>query len=409
MDASPKLFVTAPAYRGGMQIDQDPILTDDSPYDRLMIPVIDLFSGAGGFALAASMAGSKTVLSVEVDVTACQTLEANVEDGHEVRAVDVTSCTGSDLRSWARISREDPVIVVGGPPCQPFSKAAYWLEAGTDAQWRKDRAEGSTRERPTSPTDHRPDDRRSLVEHFTRLVIESHADGFVFENVPSILHPRNRPIVEALEAEMRDAGYHTTRLKALASDFGVAQHRERVFVLGSRTAQPSIPQPTHDGRSAGVVGLLPAVSCRSAFAQIVGRKISEPEIEVTGTWARHLKEIPPGWNYKFHTAWAGHPTPTFEAERRFWNFLLVLDPNKPSWTIPANPGPWVGPFHWDHRRLRTAEMAVLQGFPPDYKFAGTRRDRVRQIGNAVPPAMAASMVNSVIETLVGVSDKVCAA
>jgi DNA (cytosine-5)-methyltransferase 1 len=390
-----------------MTVDQVPNEDPAGPYDRAMIPVIDLFAGAGGFSLAAAQSGADPVLSVEVDGTACETMRANA--GHKVQEADVTTITGADLRSWASLGSDDPLVIVGGPPCQPFSKAAYWLEDGAEAQWRKDRAAGVKRERPAAPSAPRADDRRSLVEHFTRLVVEADAGGFVFENVPAVLHPRNRPIVEGLEREMREAGYETTRLKAIASSFGVAQHRERVFVLGSRTRQPDAPQPTHDGKGEGLSDLLPAVTCREAFAAINDEADDEPEIVVRGTWERHLREIPPGWNYKFHTAWAGHPTPTFEAERRFWNFLLVLDPEKPSWTIPANPGPWVGPFHWEHRRLSTPEMAVLQGFPADYRFAGSRRERVRQIGNAVPPAMASHMVRAVCETLRQVSVGTCAA
>ena len=98
----------------------------------------------------------------------------------------------------------------------------------------------------------------------------------------------------------------------------------------------------------------------------------EPEEVVRGA-GRSTRAVPPGWNYKPHTAWAGHPNPTFVTETRFWNFLLKLSPDLPSWTIPASPGPWTGPFHWESRRLRTPELAALQGFPDGYVFAGSRR------------------------------------
>ena len=63
----------------------------------------------------------------------------------------------------------------------------------------------------------------------------------------------------------------------------------------------------------------------------------------------------------------------FVANKRYWNFLLKLHPLLPSWTIAAQPGPWVGPFHWNNRRLRTSEIAAIQTFPMDYKFVGNRR------------------------------------
>jgi DNA (cytosine-5)-methyltransferase 1 len=345
------------------------------------------------------MVGGNTQLSVEIDPIACVTLKENAQPGQVVKEADVTECTGPGIRRWAGLSRTDPLVIVGGAPCQPFSKAAYWVEEGNDAAWRRDRALGINRERPPSPTKFRPDDRRSLIEHFMRLVIEAKADAFVFENVPAIQHPRNRPILDRLIRDAQLNAFSTVVVKALASDYGVPQHRERVFVLGSKQGLPEAPKATHDGRELGTSGLLPAVSSGEACAPFSGKEFFEREEVMTGKWAELLRDIPPGWNYKFHTEWGGHPRPSFVAEQRFWNFLLVLDPKKPSWTIPANPGPSVGPFHWKHRRLRTPELSAIQGFPTGYEFAGSRRERVRQIGNAVPPRLAAQMVSSVFATL----------
>lgn len=365
----------------------------------MSLPVIDLFAGAGGFGVAATMGGGDVRLSVEIDPVACVTLKENSAHGQEVLEADVCETTGQELRAHAGLSRNDPLVVVGGAPCQPFSKQAYWVEEGADAAWRRDRANGIRRSRPPAPAAPRDDARRSLVDHFIRLVAESQADGFVFENVTAIQHPRNRPMLDGLVKEAEYNGYATVVVRALASDYGVAQHRERVFVLGSRRALPVAPSPTHDGRGVGARGLKPAVPVGRVCRPFAGPRFYEPEETVSGRWAEKLLEIPPGWNYKWHTAWAGHPRPAFVTEQRFWNFLLILDPEKPSWTIPANPGPWVGPFHWEHRRLRTPELAAIQGFPRGYNFAGTRRERVRQIGNAVPPPLAARMVQSVFDSL----------
>lgn len=384
-----------------MDVPEVPPAVGHSHYSRtgMLLPVIDLFAGAGGFGVAAKMAGGDLRLSVELDPVACVTLKTNSSRGHEVLEADVCEVTGQSLRRSARLGKCDALVVVGGAPCQPFSKAAYWVEEGADAAWRRDRANGIRRTRPPAPTAPRDDARRSLVDHFIRLVSESRADGFVFENVTAIQHPRNRPMLDGLVRSAVTEGYKVVVVKALASDFGVAQHRERVFVLGSRRSVPVPPSPTHDGRGVGGTGLRPPVPVRRVCRPFAGPKFFEPEEQVSGRWAEKLSEIPPGWNYKWHSAWAGHPSPVFVAEQRFWNFLLVLDPDKPSWTIPANPGPWVGPFHWDHRRLRTPELAAIQGFPQGYEFAGTRRERVRQLGNAVPPPLAARMVESVFDSL----------
>jgi DNA (cytosine-5)-methyltransferase 1 len=368
-------------------------------------PVVDHFAGAGGLGIGIREAGANLRLSVELDPLACMTLEANLRPGEEesVLQADVTKLSGSQLRRAAGLTRQDPLVVVGGAPCQPFSKAAYWTEAGEDAAFRRARASGVTGiARPPAPTVPRADSRRTLIEHFARLVIESHADAFVFENVPAIAHPRNRPMLDALVSELSAEGHQVTVVKVNAVAYGVPQRRERVFVLGSRARQPVPPLPTHQSAAEPppqTMELSPMPTAGEACAPFGGEQYFEPEEVVHGRWAEHLRTVPPGWNYKAHTAWAGHPNPTFVTETRFWNFLLKLHPDKPSWTIAATPGPWTGPFHWKTRRLRVPELAALQGFPAGYKLIGSRREQVRQLGNAVPPPVARHMMAAVLAAL----------
>ncbi|MGO6725637.1 DNA cytosine methyltransferase [Rhizobium leguminosarum bv. viciae] len=359
--------------------------------------VIDLFAGAGGLSVGAHLSGASVKASFEIDAHCVATLNANPKYHGEVVKADVSLLTGGDMRKVAGLGTDDPLIVVGGPPCQPFSKAAYWTEKGDDAAYRRARSQGIKVEKPAAPTEVKEDARRGLVGEYLRLITEANADGFVFENVPSIKHPRNKPLYDWFVHSARAAGYEITEFVARSVSFGVAQTRERVTVLGAKKRAPLAPVETHsvtaeDGRQ-------PAVTAREALDGFEGDAFFEPEEVVAGRWAKHLAEVPPGWNYKALTEWAGHPNPAFVAETRFWNFLLKLSPDRPSWTIAASPGPWTGPFHWNDRRLRTPELAALQGFPRDYEIKGSRRERVRQMGNAVPVPMAAALVNSVLEAV----------
>ena len=362
------------------------------------ISVIDLFAGAGGLSVGAHEAGGDVVASLEFDPTACKTLRSNPQYHGVVIEGDVCDYTGQSLRTLSGLKGNDRLVVVGGPPCQPFSKAAYWTESGNDAAYRRARANGIVADKPAKPTKAKEDSRRDLVAEFWRLVVESNADGFVFENVPSIKHPRNRPVYEGLVTAAKSAGYEVTEVVANAAEYGVAQARERVLVLGSRRRAPVRPEETHSINE-NELFLPRALTAGEALKGFNLKKFFEPEEVITGTWAKHLEEVPPGWNYKAHTAWAGHPDPTFVTETRFWNFLLKLDPNRTSWTIPASPGPWTGPFHWSNRRLRTPELAALQGFPRDYTIEGSRRERVRQMGNAVPVPLARTMIRAVLNSL----------
>lgn len=365
------------------------------------IPVIDLFAGAGGLSLGAAAAGCDVRLSVDNDKWSCTTLKANpgFVDG-DVLLADVTTLSGADLREAAGLAEDDPLLVVGGAPCQPFSKAAYWVDDGSEAAYRRARAAGAAVERPPAPTFVRPDARRTLVEEFWRLVDETNADAFVFENVRSITHPRHKPVLDALLTAVRRAGYETTLVIANAVEFGVPQRRQRVFLLGARAGAPEAPIPTHgDPETAEEKGLAPYETAGRALKPFGGKRFFEPEEVVEGRWAEHLRTVPPGGNYKAHTAWGGHPNPTFVTETRYWNFLLKLSPDLPSWTVNASPGPWTGPFHWHTRRLRIPELAALQTFPVGYRFEGPRRERVRQIGNAVPVLLAQRVVEAVAAVL----------
>jgi len=234
-------------------------------------------------------------LHVEFDPVACETLRSN--EGHhsgDVLEDDVENLHGRDLRERGGLAMDDPLIVVGGPPCQPFSKAAFWSEDGDDAAYRRARAAGDNAVRPKRHG-HRNDSRRFLIDDFLRLVIESEADGFVFENVASLLAPRNRRMLDGFLAQAERAGYRTTLVRANSAQYGVPQKRERIFVLGSRRVAPAAPSPTHSLDPAD--GLLPAISAGKAIKRYASDRYFEDGEVVQGRWAEHLRTVPPGWNY----------------------------------------------------------------------------------------------------------------
>lgn len=332
------------------------------------------------------------MVSVEIDETCCSTLRQNWVN-HEILHDDIAKLSGGDLRDIANLPNKQKLIVIGGPPCQPFSKASYWTDPGDDSRYRRARERGEHAIKPKPITNPKPDIRRDLISEFLRITKEADADGFVMENVVSIMHPRNRSQFNEFTRHAQRLGYSLQIVKANAVHFGVPQKRERVFVLGSKFSVPDDPMRSDGNYNSE------SLTSKQALEPFESDDFSEPEEMVSGRWAKHLSEVPPGWNYKFHTEWAQHPNPTFVAETRFWNFLLKLSPDHPSWTINANPGPWVGPFHWNSRRLRIPELAALQGFPAGYFFAGSRREKIRQIGNAVPAPMEAAMIRSVANSM----------
>ena len=180
--------------------------------------------------------------------------------------------------------------------------------------------------------------------------------------------------------------------------------KENAFSLYAPKKTFSIgePQKTHgaDDELSKKAGLLPFENVQDWIGKFEGPDFFEKEeLTTKGTFHSDLLDVPPGKNYIAITAAAGYPNPKFVAQKRFWSFLLKLHPELPSWTIAAQPGPWVGPFHWDSRRLRMPEVAALQTFPENYQFSGSRRYVQKQIGNAVPPLLGKSMVEFLIANI----------
>jgi DNA (cytosine-5)-methyltransferase 1 len=119
-----------------------------------------------------------------------------------------------------------------------------------------------------------------------------------------------------------------------------------------------------------------------------------------GKWAELLPSIPEGQNYLWHTE-RGGGEPLFGWRRRYWSFLLKLAKGQPAWTIQAQPGPAIGPFHWKNRRLSARELCRLQTIPDSYQVSGNLQSVQRQVGNAVPSALAESLAREIRAQLLG--------
>jgi DNA (cytosine-5)-methyltransferase 1 len=335
------------------------------------LPAISLFSGAGGLDLGAERAGYDIKASVEYDRDAAETLRTNFPKS-TVLECDIKTLPAKKILKAAGLRRGEAELLVGGPPCTPFSKSGYWLEykrKGLD-----------------------PD--ASLIDHYLRVLAETMPRRFCLENVYGLAYKNhNAAWLESLLAAARHLDYHVAYRVLLAADYGVPQRRQRLFVLGSRDEMPTFPDPSHSGphetRTKFDTSLTPHVTAGEAIGDLAKRKdLAEEQESVNGKYGHLLPEIPPGDNYLYFTAKRGHPEPIFEWRKRYWSFLLKLDPKQPAPTIQAQPGPYVGPFHWHNRRLRLPEILRLQTFPDGYAISGTRRSAQIQVGNAVPPLLA---------------------
>lgn len=345
---------------------------------------ISLFSGAGGLDLGVERAGFRVASAVEWNDDAATTMEKNFHGlESEVIREDIRKVETADLLRAAGLGkRERPDLLVGGPPCVAFSKSGFWLD------WKR------AGEDPAA----------GLLSAYTRALSEAKPRAFLMESVYALVYKNtaSRPAFQRFLEEIESAGYDSHWEVLNAADYGVPQRRPRVFVVGVPKGRPlpPFPEPTHGGtwerRQTGNQER-PHVTAGEVLDGL--RTEPEPTEEVGGKWGHLLLEIPPGDNYLYFTAKRGHPDPIFKWRSRFWSFLLKLSPDKASPTIQAQPGPYVGPFHWENRRLRVPELKRLFTFPDDFTFVGSRSSVQTQIGNSVPPRLAEAVALSVAEAL----------
>jgi len=330
--------------------------------------VLSLFTGAGGLDVGLETAGFQTRLCVEIDERARATLRRNRPRWTLATPGDVHEPAAEDLLTLGGLKKGELDLLAGGPPCQPFSKSGYW--SGGDSK-RLD------------------DPRAATLRAYLRVVEAALPRVVLLENVRGLTFDGKDEGFRLLEKgferinRRRKTSYHVNVLHLNAADYGVPQFRERVFLIATRTgAMFHRPPATHgdDGR------LKAYRTAWDAIGDLDGDEWSE-ELAATGKWARLLPSIPEGQNYLWHTPGAGGDS-LFGWRTRYWSFLLKLAKNRPSWTIQAEPGPATGPFHWKSRLLSVRELCRLQTFPDNYVIDGDRRSAHRQLGNAVPCALA---------------------
>ncbi|GGL57680.1 DNA (cytosine-5-)-methyltransferase [Halocalculus aciditolerans] len=365
---------------------------------------ISLFSGLGGIDIGLHRAGIETLITVDANEEAAESLRANssqYDDGisgtnaaydwsvvegdiHDIEAEEILDLAGT----------EDIDLMVGGPPCQTFSRSNEGNREGTDAA------------------------RGMLFQEYVRLLSEIQPKGFIFENVRGLASANDGEDFEIIKEAFSDAGYTLNHSTLNAADFGVPQTRERLFVIGFRgDEKPYFPDPTHVEAKNSITGKPSWVTAEEALEEFdIDSELTADEGYVNavgGQYGYLLKDIPPGGNYQHFTERKYDPEKgeyversedeldekVFDWRSRHYNYLLKQDPDRPTWTLQASPGTYVGPFHWRSRRYSFLEEMRLMDIPATYEISGPPREVQRQIGNAVPPGLAESVARAMVEQL----------
>jgi len=330
--------------------------------------VLDLFSGCGGMALGFKGAGFRTKLAVEWDRSACQTFRANISDR-------IAQCAIEEIERFPSAD-----VVVGGPPCQGFSNLGERV--------------------PFDP-------RRQLWRQYLRAVEEAQPMAFVMENVPPLLQSQE---YFEIKRHAERLGFNVEGWVLNAADYGVPQTRKRAIIIGLRGELPTLPEPTHCApakrREPGSFSALPTwVTVREAMGDLpfvptetdwhLGRKPTAMSLQ-------RYKSIPSGGN-RFNLPTDITPACWIRKKSGGTDLFGRLWWDRPSVTIRTEffkpeKGRYLHPEA--HRPITHREAMRLQGFPDDFTFVGSKIEVARQVGNAVPPPLAAAISRYILERLV---------
>jgi DNA (cytosine-5)-methyltransferase 1 len=335
---------------------------------------ISAFTGAGGLDLGLERAGFRIIGCIERDEKARATVLANRPDTVFLQPFDIVDLARTLRPEALGVRRGEVDLLAGAPPCQPFSKAA---------QWEANSMRGLD------------DPRSNCLAGFMALVEAFLTAAILIENVPGVAKGKNTSLPLLRRSFAAINSRYGTRYAVVATElnavnYGVPQRRQRAIILARRDGRPfKWPQETHSENP---------VRAHDALHGLVVAEVPR----ATGKWTDLLPSIPEGRNYQWHTPGDGG-RPLFGRRTKFWSFLLKLAKAEPAWTLPAQPGPATGPFHWDNRPLTIVEMLRLQSFPADWRVEGGRRAQVLQVGNATPPLLAESIGRSLGEQLFGLT------
>lgn len=371
---------------------------------------IDLFSGAGGLSLGFEQAGFDVVAAVEIDPIHCAVHKFNFPNC-AVIPKSVAEITGAEIRRAAGIGNQQVDCVFGGPPCQGFSLIGHRVL---------------------------DDPRNSLVLEFVRIVRELRAQTFVFENVKGLTVGRHKAFLEELVAAFSDAGY-VVRLPWRVfdtADFGVPQHRQRLILVGARKGVklPEYPTPTTSAADRLALDLPAGPTCADALSDLPNAdkfaaleesdSVKPSKWNQPSTYAKEMRCLSnDAWHYGYVRNWnpailtsswrTGH---TAISQQRFERTepgsvepisrFFRLSAKGLSNTLRAGTDGARGaftsprPIHYKYPRCITVrEMARLHGFPDWFRLHWTKWHGARQIGNAVPPALARAVAAQVVKTL----------
>lgn len=360
---------------------------------------VDVFCGAGGLGLGLHEAGFSVLAAADSDPAAIETYAANLES--------LTYCGDlSDPSTFLGFLSANGIktvdLVAGGPPCQPFSRAGASKIRSLVAQGKRERH----------------DPRADLWLSFAEIVRGLRPKMVLLENVPDMGRWNDGAVLVGVMQSLRELGYIPDTRILDAFRYGVPQHRARIFVVG--VAHGRFEWPAEEARQVTLIDaigdlpiaeggqqerVLPYNGPRTAFQRAAREGVSEEQREFV--FDHCTRGVRPDDLQAYCLMKPGQTYADLPKHLRRYRADIFDDKYKRlewselSRTITAHiarDGYWyIHPAQ--HRTLSIREAARIQTFPDWFRFAGYATTQFRQIGNAVPPALARAIGMSIVRGL----------
>nr|WP_180676357.1 DNA (cytosine-5-)-methyltransferase [Leuconostoc citreum] len=352
--------------------DKQPVAFPDAYLDTTnVIPkkdytVLELFAGAGGLALGLDQAGLKDIGLVEFDKHAAATLKKNRPEWNVIEK-DITKITDESTNGIYDYidSNIELDVLSGGFPCQSFSYAGKRL--GLE------------------------DTRGTLFYNYAKILKQTHPKMFIAENVRGLVtHDHGRTLKTIIDV-FEQIGYHTTYRVLNAWDYGVAQKRQRMILIGIRNdlnITYEFPKP---------------FEYKPVLRDVLADVPNSPGQAYSPKKAEVMKLVPAGGYWRdlpdqvareyMGVSYFSGGGRTGMARRISWD--------EPSLTLTTSPSQkQTERAHPDENRpFTTREYARIQSFPDSWEFEGSTNQIYKQIGNAVAVNFAKQIGLSVINSL----------
>jgi len=320
--------------------------------------VISLFTGAGGLDIGFKEAGYNDILASDIMPQAKESYNTNFPDTIFLLK-DICQVTTEEIRGL--IGKQDVDVIIGGPPCQGFSNMGNKNSA---------------------------DPRNLLFENYVRIVNDLKPTCFLFENVKGLYTMFEGRFFKKVVSSFLSIGYNVHFSLVDSSNYGVPQKRERVIIVGTKIDRP-FKFPAYNSDSFG--NIKSYVNVGDAINDLMDKGEEVPNhiaLAHSTIVVRRYQLIPEGGKLP-------KPEELPEDIRRkgFGTTYTRLHRDKLSPTIvPGNNALPVHPVL--DRSLTPREAARIQTFPDTYIFKGDRRSQCIQVGNAVPPLLAAKLAKA---------------